>query len=67
MTPNHLSHVAKVEEECRAAFDNYFHKVRATMTYEQWQVAFRIGWRHGREDATRDWADHMTRMAAASS
>ena len=65
MTPRHLSYVAKVEAECRAAFDAEFHKIPAAMTYDQWRVAFKAGWRRGREDATRDWADHMVRMANA--
>jgi broad specificity phosphatase PhoE len=65
MTPDQLSYVAKVEEECRAAFETEFLKIRAAMTYDQWRLAFKIGWRRGREDATRDWADHMARMAHA--
>lgn len=65
MTPDQLSYVAKVEKECRAAFDNEFHKICATMTYDQWRIAFKVGWLCGRADATGDWADHMTRMAEA--
>jgi len=66
MSPDQLSYVAKVEAECRAAFDTEFYKIRATMTYDQWRVAFKVGWRCGREDAHRDWADHMARMAQAA-
>jgi len=40
-----LDRVADIEAKCRAAFDNEFHKVAASMTYDQWRLAFKTGWR----------------------
>jgi len=64
---SNLKHAAEVEAKCREAFDNYFHKCAASMDYDQWSVAFRVGFRYGRENATDDWADHMARMARSQS
>ena len=63
MMQDQISYIAHVEEKCRAAFDSTFHKCQATMTYDQWRLAFKNGWGRGRENATQDWADHMARMA----
>lgn len=63
MKLDQLTYVSKVEAECRAAFDAEFHKVKATMTYDQWRAAFKVGWKRGREDCLGDWAAHMVRMA----
>lgn len=58
-----LKYVAEIEAKGREAFDNHFHKCPATMTYDQWREAFKVGFRCGREDAMKDWAEHMTGMA----
>lgn len=56
----------EVEQRCREAYDNYFHKIKADIAYNQWRVAFNIGFSVGRADATADWADHITRVASAT-
>ena len=40
-----LDRVFDIEAKCRAAFDNEFHKIPASMTYDQWRLAFKTGWR----------------------
>jgi hypothetical protein len=63
---NNLKSVAGVEAKAREGFDRHFHKIAASMSYDQWRLAFAVGFRYGREDATKDWADHMARMVEAS-
>jgi hypothetical protein len=71
-TPTDIAGLAAahaIEALCREAFDNMFHKCRATMTYDQWRLAFKTGFGAGsltaRSDCLKDWADHMSRMSAA--
>lgn len=64
MTADAIKFAAEVEALCRQAYDEHFHKVAADIAYDQWRIAFKAGFRGGRADATKDWADHMTRVAA---